>query len=82
MAVSKKACKRATGRNRLKRLVRESFRHHQHDPGMEQGLDFVVLPSAAAATICNERLSRALAGHWRQCVEKHRSPHRSSKGNY
>ena len=85
MAVSTKVCKRAVGRNRLKRLVRESFRQHEAVQAQGVGLDFVVLPSRSAASICNERLTRALDRHWRFCVDKHRTDNhqttgRSSKG--
>ena len=73
MAVSVKVCKQATGRNRLKRLIRESFRHHQQDLAQHGGRDFVVLPRPLAATICNPTLNDALANLWRRSL-KDRSP--------
>ena len=40
LAISRKAARRATSRNRLKRLAREAFRHHQHTLA---GLDVIVM---------------------------------------
>ena len=64
MAVSRKICRGAVGRNRLKRMVRESFRLHQDELGRTGGLDIVVLPSGLAATLCNRTLHESLNGHW------------------
>jgi ribonuclease P protein component len=64
MAVSIKNCKSAPGRNRIKRVVRESFRAHQHGLAGKGGLDLVVLPSRQAATICNSELTASLERHW------------------
>lgn len=64
LAVSRKACRQATGRNRIKRVVRESFRHHQHALAAAGPVDIVVLPTPGAATICNAELTRRLAALW------------------
>lgn len=66
LAVSVKVSRRAVGRNRLKRLVRESFRRNQAILGQAPGIDIVVLPSRHAATMCNKTLFEALDGHWKQ----------------
>ncbi len=68
LAVSTRVCKQATGRNRLKRLVRESFRRHQELLATGGGVDIVVLPKPLAATMCNRTLSDALEGHWHRCA--------------
>ena len=62
MAVSRQVDKRAVGRNRIKRVVRESFRRRYS--GENVCLDIVVLPRHQTATICNRRLFRSLTGHW------------------
>jgi ribonuclease P protein component len=64
LAVSRRNCRHASGRNRLKRLVRESFRQHQPELASGGGVDIVVLPSGAAASMCNRTLSASLEGHW------------------
>ena len=62
MAVSRQVDKRAVGRNRIKRVVRESFR--QHYSVEKVCLDIVVLPRRETATICNKQLFRSLQDHW------------------
>lgn len=62
MAVSRQVDPRAAGRNRIKRVIRESFR--QHFTANMPRIDIVVLPRRETATICNERLFRSLEGHW------------------
>lgn len=65
MAVSKKVCKHAAGRNRLKRVIRESFRANRGELDRRGGYDIVVLPSVRAASICNKALFEQLQEHWR-----------------
>jgi ribonuclease P protein component len=62
MAVSRQVDKHAVGRNRIKRVVRESFRNRYSTEKV--CLDIVVLPRRETATICNKRLFRSLQGHW------------------
>ena len=76
MAVSRQIDKRAVGRNRIKRVIRESFRHslqRQKEPGTagegesikpHTGVDLVVLPRRECASICNRQLFRSLDKHW------------------
>lgn len=66
LAVSTRVCKRAVGRNRLKRVIRESFRAHGQELAAAGGKDIVVLPSPMAATICNSDLCESLQNHWRR----------------
>ena len=66
MAVSRKVCKHAAGRNRLKRIIRESFRIHREEIAGKGGHDIVVLPTVHAATICNKALFESLRDHWQK----------------
>jgi len=68
MAVSRQVDKHAVGRNRIKRVIRESFR--QRYSAEKACLDIVVLPRRETATICNKRLFRSLQGHWSQLESK------------
>ena len=72
MAVSRQVDKRAVGRNRLKRVIRESFR--QRFAGRGPAVDFVVLPRAESATICNRQLFRSLDKHWARLVARLEEP--------
>jgi len=67
LAISKKNCRLAVGRNRLKRIVRESFRQQQMQM---PGLDVVVLNQPAAGRASNQELFSSLEGHWRTCCHK------------
>ncbi|MEM7279467.1 MAG: ribonuclease P protein component [Pseudomonadota bacterium] len=64
LAISKKNCRAATGRNRLKRIVRESFRCNQE---LLAGLDVVVINQSAARNSSNRQIFDSLHGHWQQC---------------
>jgi ribonuclease P protein component len=75
MAVSKKACRHAVGRNRIKRIIRESFRTHREEllTGLEEGrgaVDIVVLPTMKTTTISNRVLTESLNRHWHRISEK------------
>ncbi len=61
MAISKKHCRLATSRNRLKRIVRESFRQHRAEL---EGLDIVVLNQSGTHQADNKALFDSLARHW------------------
>jgi ribonuclease P protein component len=61
LAISKKKTPTSAGRNRLKRIVRESFRHHRKDLA---GLDIVVMNNVGADKKSNAELFAALINHW------------------
>ena len=66
LAVSRKVDRRAVGRNRIKRIVRESFRHWRalDAAAGRPALDIVVLARPAAAAADNQRLFSSLDHHW------------------
>ncbi len=64
LAISKKHCRRATARNRIKRIIRESFREQQVQLG---GIDVVVINQAAATNASNDEIRGSLDRHWRRC---------------
>lgn len=66
IAVSKKVEKKATARNRIKRVVRESFRlWRARETSVDvRPMDIVVLARPASTTICNRQLRRSLEQHW------------------
>ena len=66
MAVSRKVDKRAVGRNRIKRVIRESFRKAFNAPSdaSRKTLYIVVLHVQKSATICNKALFSSLEKHW------------------
>ena len=67
LAISKRSAKTAVARNRLKRLVRESFRQHQQ---VLEGLDIIVLGRDAAQNESNPNLQQSLRRHWQRVVEQ------------
>ncbi len=62
MAVSKKYARRAVDRNRIKRVIRESFRSNKEDLG---GIDCVVLNRKGTDNIENSILFASLSRHWK-----------------
>ena len=70
MAVSRKACARAVGRNRIKRVVRENFRSKMLGQTTDMALDIVVLPTARAASQSNKTLDESLSNHWQNLSRK------------
>ncbi|MDZ4728409.1 MAG: ribonuclease P protein component [Xanthomonadales bacterium] len=70
LAVSRKVDKRAVQRNRLKRLIRESFRQHIVAGALSTAADFMVLPRQQAVTISNEEVFERLGGLWNNVSRK------------
>lgn len=66
LAVSRKHVRRSTQRNRLKRLVRESFRRHQE---LLNGLDVVVIGRAGLADRTSGSVLQCLESHWHRISE-------------
>ena len=67
LAISRKVARTAVARNRIKRVIRESFRHWQT---RLDSLDIVVLGRAGVATQPNKALDAALEKLWTQLIEK------------
>ncbi|MFW5723284.1 MAG: ribonuclease P protein component [Halochromatium sp.] len=63
LAISKRSVPRAVARNRIKRVIRDSFRHARAELPC---VDLVVLCRRAAVDADNATLSAALAAHWRE----------------
>lgn len=66
LALAKKRIRNATGRNRIKRLVRESFRTHRDDL---PPVDLVVMARGEAVRATNRELHASLEKHWRRIGE-------------
>jgi ribonuclease P protein component len=66
LAIAKRRVRRATARNRLKRLVRESFRAAASSL---PPVDIVVLAGPAAAAADNATIFASLERHWRRILE-------------
>ena len=63
MAISKRVLSRAVDRNRIKRIIRESFRHQQQ--GLS-GLDIVVMCKGDVKKLAKMELLNSLNGLWMQ----------------
>ena len=72
LAVSKKVDKRAVGRNRIKRMIRESFRQ---DAIAAVPLDVVVIARPPAATDNPGNVRQELADHWQRLLRLAQTRH-------
>jgi ribonuclease P protein component len=61
LAISKKRIARAVRRNRIRRLIRESFRYNRPTLGC---LDIVVMAQARADAATRQELGESLDRHW------------------
>lgn len=66
VVVAKKNIRRAVRRNRIKRLVREQFRHHPFDAA----IDLVVLARSGADQLDNPSVWQELDRLWRMLEQK------------
>ena len=67
MAIPKKHIKHAVGRNRIRRVVREQFRHQQHQL---PAFDIVVIAKAGIADLSNEEINKILDKLWRKLIQR------------
>jgi ribonuclease P protein component len=67
LAISKKNIKSAAARNRVKRIIRDSFRRHKQEL---DGLDIVVMARVGADNKNNRELFTSLSNHWQRVVKQ------------
>lgn len=66
LAIAKKRAKRAVDRNRIKRIARESFRHHREQL---MGYDAVVMNKDRAASASAIELRQSLDTLWLELIK-------------
>lgn len=66
--LARKQLKKAVDRNRVKRLVRESFRHHQHDLASN---DFVILARSGIVELDNQQIREMIDSLWFRLKQPH-----------
>ena len=67
LAIAKKSVKHAVDRNRIKRLLRESFRKRQH---LLPPIDIIAMCRPAAVQLSNEQILEQLEKQWRYMQKK------------
>ncbi|WP_304638600.1 ribonuclease P protein component [Pseudomonas sp.] len=74
LVIAKKNVRRAVDRNRVKRVARESFRHHRDGLG---SLDIVVLARKGLGELDNAALHALFSDMWRRLIRSAEKHHRS-----
>jgi len=69
LAIAKKRVKLAVDRNRIKRLIRESFRLNQQSL---PDIDMVVMVKSGTDTLENHQIRRQLEKIWRKIIQRHK----------
>ena len=67
LAIAKKNTPKAVDRNRIKRLVRESFMHNQP---FRVAIDAVVIDRKGTVKKSNKELFQSLSKHWQTIINK------------
>jgi ribonuclease P protein component len=67
LSIAARTVGNAVRRNRIKRLIRESFRQHQHEL---PAVDIVVNARSGARNADNAAILRSLEKHWRTVVKQ------------
>ncbi len=67
LAISKKCARKAVERNRIKRIVRESFRHNKH---CLRGLDLVIVGRKGPEKGERRLFTESLRHHWQVVSER------------
>jgi ribonuclease P protein component len=67
LVITKKRARHAVIRNRLKRLIRESFRHNCH---IFQGVDILVMARSDAIVADNQTLRQSLERRWQHLLKR------------
>lgn len=67
LAISKKSVRSAVGRNRIKRVIRESFRVHKFDL---PDVDIVVLSKQGISNATKAQLADSVKRHWSKLQQR------------
>lgn len=67
LVIAKKHVRTAVARNQIKRIVRESFRLHQHEL---QGMDIIVLAKKGAASLDKPAIHKVMVESWRRLKQR------------
>ena len=73
IAVSKRTAKKATARNRIKRIIRESFRRQRRGLG---AVDYVVVAKAGGALVVSDELRAEMERLWSRARDEAEKPPR------